>query len=75
MFALILTPFLLWATENHKFLEQVSEAEWEYVGYQERATDQHPDGSKRISLSVDDKPFILFKQRPNQKSTDLAGIN
>jgi hypothetical protein len=71
----MLAPFLLWAAENHKFLEQMTEAEWEYVGYQERSTGQQLDGSQRVSLSVDDKPFILFKQRPIQRTTNLAGMN
>jgi hypothetical protein len=35
MFFIMLAPFLLWAAENYKFLEQMTEAEWEYVGYQE----------------------------------------
>ena len=37
MVAFILAPFVfLWTADNNEFLEKVTDADWEYIGYQER---------------------------------------
>ncbi len=76
MFALIFVPFmLLWTADNHEFLEMMTEAEWEYVAYQERAPGPQPGGSYAVTLESDGKTFILFKQRPLEKKVQLAGVS
>ncbi len=76
MFAFILAPFVfLWTVDNSEFLEKVTDADWQYVGYQERTPGPQPDGSYAVTLEVDGKPFILFKQDPRERATHLAGIS
>ncbi len=76
MFALIFVPFmLLWTADNHEFFEMMTEAEWEYVAYQERVPGPQPDGSYAVTLESDGKTFILFKQRPLEKEVQLAGVS
>ena len=65
MFALLLAPFAaLWSVDNSEFLQKMSSAEWEYVGVQERQNGAQKDGSAAMTVEVDGRSFILFKQRP-----------
>ncbi len=76
MFVLFLAPFLLlWSADNHEFLDRVTGADWEYVGVRERAPGPQPDGSYALTMESDGKTFILFKQKPLAKETNLAGLS
>ncbi len=76
MFVLFLAPFvLLWTADNHEFLDRVTGAEWEYVGVQERAPGPQPDGSYALTMESEGKTFILFKQKPLERKTRLAGLS
>ena len=76
MFVLFLAPFLLlWSADNHEFLDRVTGADWEYVGVRERAPGPQPDGSYALTMESDGKTFILFKQKPLERKTRLAGLS
>lgn len=76
MFVLFLAPFvLLWTADNHEFLDRVTGAEWEYVGVRERAPGLQPDDSYALTMESDGKTFILFKQKPLERKTRLAGLS
>ena len=75
MFAFIFAPLVfLWTADNHEFLGHVTDAEWEYVGIHERAPGPQADGSYALTMQSGGKPFIIFKQKPLHKETQLAGI-
>jgi len=76
MFAFILIPLaLLWTADDHPFLERVTKADWEYVGYTERKPGLQPSGSYALTLESDGKTFILFKQKPLEKGSSVAGLS
>lgn len=77
MFAFILFPLaLIWAADDHEFLERVTDADWEYVGYTERTPGLQPDGSYALTLESDGRTFILFKQGSlNQETTAALSSN
>jgi len=65
MFALILIPVaLFWTADNNAYLDKMTDARWDYLGYTERAAGPAADGSQALTLDMDGKTFILFKQRP-----------
>jgi len=67
MFAFLLVPFAaLWSVDNSDYLQKMTNAEWEYVGYQERHNGLQHDGSAAMTMEIGGKSFILFKQRPMQ---------
>ena len=75
MVAFILAPFvLLWTVDNQEFFEKMTDAEWNYVGYQERTPGPQPDGSYALTLESDGKTFILYKQQWPEREISLAGI-
>lgn len=78
MFAFIFVPLaILWSANDHPFLERVSGADWEYVGYVERKPGLQQNGSYTLTLESEGKTFILFKQQPLEQEyalTPLASI-
>ena len=76
MFAFILFPLaVLWAADDHEFLERVTNADWEYVGYTERKPGLQPNGSYALTLESEGKTFILFKQRSLEQKKTVASIS
>ena len=76
MVVFILAPFVfLWTADNNEFLEKVTDADWEYIGYQDPPPGPQPDGSYAVTFEVDGKTFVLFKQRPLEKRVHLAGTS
>ncbi|MBT3660502.1 MAG: hypothetical protein HOB37_09435 [Rhodospirillaceae bacterium] len=74
MFAMLLAPFAaFWAADNQSFFDKMTDAEWEYVGYQARPAEA-ADGAKAMTLEVGGQAYILFKQKPlgQQPIADLA---
>ena len=75
MFALFLAPFIFfWTADNHEYLQRVTGADWQYVGVRERAHGHQSDGSYALTLEVDGKSFILFKQKPLETEPRTAGL-
>ncbi len=73
MFALILAPIaLLWTATNSDYLQKVTDARWDYVGHQERAAGPAADGSAALTMEMDGKTFILFKQRARDEAPETA---
>ena len=76
MFAFILVPLaLLWGADNQEFLEKVTDADWQYVGYTERSPGPQADGSYALTLEVEGKAYILFKQHPAPETESVAQLS
>ena len=76
MFAFIIVPLaLLWAADDHEFLERVTDADWEYVGYTDRTPGLQPDGSYALTLESEGKAFILFKQQSLEKQSTITSLS
>ena len=80
MFAFILVPILfplalLWGAGNGEFLEKVTDADWQYVGYTERSPGLQADGSYALTLEVEGESYILFKQRPAPETESVARLS
>lgn len=80
MFAFILIPLfvpmtLLWGADNREFLEKMTDADWQYVGFTERSPGLQADGSYALTLEVEGKDYILFKQHPAPETESVATLS
>ena len=75
MVAFLFVPLaFLWTADNYEFLDKTTGAEWHYVGYHERSPGLQSDGAYALTMEVEGRTFILFKQQGPERERQLAGI-